>query len=99
MSQFGNYKGSPEWQEMMKQNRLSMANVVIDAALNTITLCKQLPRNGKRNPFNKSYNRRPRNKQRRALVMAQIAISARLARTQLEIISSQPLPKYPKGAL
>ena len=97
MSNHGNYKASPEFIQAVKEKRLAMANVIIDAALNTVNLVKQFPKYGKRNPFKKYYNRRPRNKQKRALLMAQLAINAKMADVQLNIIASQPIPKYSHG--
>lgn len=58
---------------------------------------KELPQTGKigRNIFIKSYNRRPRNKQKRAAGMAKIIISAAIGVAQIHLIQSAPVPKDP----
>lgn len=98
MSNYGNYKASPEFLMAVIAKHQQIINTVVDSASHTINLVKQLPKDGKHNPFIKKYNRRPGNKQKRALVMAQMVIAARMAEAQVKMIQASPIPKFKHGA-
>lgn len=76
-----------------------MAEVVINAAIHVVNSVREMPQTGKhkRNIFIKTYNRRPRNKQKRAMAFANIAIHMAISRQQLLRINSQPIAKYLEG--
>lgn len=102
MSNIGNYYGTPEMQELIakhkKEKSLAINEIIVNLAKTVVNITKTLPKDGKRNPFVKSYNRRPRNKKKRLLATAQVAINTRLAQSQAYIVASQPIPKFQKGS-
>lgn len=77
--------------------QLAIYKATINGAVNAMNLIKQLPRSGKRNPFVKTYNRRPRNKQKRSVLFAQMSINAALTAMEITTIASQPLRKVSAG--
>ena len=62
---------------------------------------KELPRTGKkrRNVFVKAYNRRPRNKQKRAQASFKIAMAAMIGAAQIYMVASQSIPKFKTGTV
>lgn len=83
--------------EAIQQKRLAIFESVVNTATAVSGFAKQLPNTGKRrNIFVKSYNRRPNNKRKRALLLAQIAWSAHMGAVQIAIVASQPILKYVK---
>lgn len=102
MSSIGNYHGTPEMQELIakhkKEKAFAITKTMVNLANTIVNITKTLPKDGKRNPFTKSYNRRPRSKKKRALAFAQIAINTMLAQSQAHMIASQPIPKFKNGS-
>lgn len=78
--------------------RLELAQSLINSAEYMAKVCKEFPRNGKRNPFVKTYNRRPMNKEKRVRGMIKLSMGAMRGATDLANIISQPLPKFPVGS-
>lgn len=81
------------------EKKLAMFEVVSHTANGITTIFKTMPRTGKkrRNIFVKSYNRRPQNKKKRALIMAQAAMTAVLGAMQLHAVMVRPIQRYQKG--
>jgi hypothetical protein len=78
------------------EKALAIFNALVNTANNITALAKQLPKGKQRNPFIKSYNRRPRNKAKRGELMVRMAQHTYLATTQIATIVSKPIPKgYP----
>lgn len=77
---------------------LAIAEAVLNTAQATLKIASQFPNTGKhRNVFIKNYNRRPRNKQKRAVICAQMGLSAFMGAMQIATIQSQPIPKFKPG--
>jgi len=87
-------------------NHISMVSKALEIVVNTINIgkaiaaiAKQFPKGKHRkNVFIKEYNRRPRNKAKRASLIRQAAITAAICSIQNRVILSQPIPSYIKGS-
>lgn len=85
------------------RHQTDKAIVLLESVLNTAEMInravKMLPRTQKhgRNIFTKTYNRRPMNKQKRALGFMHIGIAAALGTVRAISIASMPIPKYLPG--
>jgi len=103
MNEIGNHKVTPEFEEMIAKHKreksIAIKDTITNLAANISSIAKTLPKDGKKNPFVKSYNRRPRNNQKRALAFAQIAINTQFAKSQAYMIASQPIPKFKSGGI
>lgn len=80
------------------EKAVRVLNVITGAAANNLKLLKLLPKSGKINPFIKTYNRRPRNKQKRALVFAQLAMQNAMSAMSIAMILQTPNPKYARDS-
>jgi hypothetical protein len=85
----------------VKEKQLTLAYSVLKTAGSLVELVKKLPITGKvkRNVFIKSYNRRPMNKQKRRLVLSQMAFSAFMGAIDIASIQSKPIPKFKAGGI
>lgn len=73
---------------------LRIMGEVVWAAQKIAKLFKTLPKGKHGNIFIKSYNRRPRNKQKRAIVIMQSTVQSAMTAAQVATIASQPLPSF-----
>jgi len=73
--------------------KIAIAETVSAAAERTTKILQSFPSTKKR-VFYKSYNRRPRKKQKQALGSCELIINAALTVSQLYMILSQPIPRY-----
>lgn len=80
------------------EKAVRVLNVIVGAADNNIKLLKLLPKSGKRNPFIKTYNRRPKNKQKRALIFTQLVMQNVFAAMSIAMIQQTPTPNYARGS-
>jgi len=82
---------------MSIEKQMAIANAIIDAAMSVVSFAKDIskltPTNKRRNVFVKSYNRRPANKKKRAVLTAQSAINVAMASDRIRAMLSQPQPK------
>lgn len=76
-----------------------IAVTVSELARHISGIMAEMPKTGKagRNIFIKSYNRRPRNKQKRNKIIVQAAIRSAIGASQIAVIQSQPTPRFPSG--
>lgn len=79
--------------------KLDKALSIYECMMNT---AKAVANAGKLYPFTKkqifpAHNRRPRNKQKRALAAGMMGFTAYIGAYQALSIMQQPVPKYPKG--
>lgn len=76
--------------------RWAIIDAIINAALAVTEQVRQLPNTGKRNRniFRKAYNRRPMNKQKRAVCFANLAVTSVFGAVQIARIVATPIPKY-----
>lgn len=80
------------------EKKMLMVEHVNNTALGMADILKSMPNTGKhRNVFIKSYNRRPRTKQRRNLGMIKLQMYVVSRAIGLAIIIQQPIPKYATG--
>src|SRR5436190_11654809 len=80
---------------IVSDKHFMLAQTLINTALSVIDFVKMLPKTGKhkRNIFIKTYNRRPMNKKKRAVIMAQIAMATATGAINVAITMQHPLPK------
>lgn len=103
MTEFISYGGrgagrsALQLQEFKEQKILAIAGVISGLSGSLINAAKDLPKNGKRNPFRKTYNRRPGNKKKKALFMCQAILITRMAIIDMMRIQAQPFPRFRSG--
>ncbi len=79
----------------MIERKLAIAQICAHTAQRIAQELKELPKAGKkRNIFRKGYDRRPRNKSKRAYVFAKAAFSAMTGAMQIRAQLATPLPRY-----
>lgn len=77
------------------EKSLAIAARAMSAAETITDVLKGMPKTGKqgRNIFIKTYNRRPGNKRKRALILARAGIHSMFASLEIARIISMPIPK------
>lgn len=88
---------------MTPQQRMERSLAIAEAITSTARVISQhalnLPRTGKkRNVFIKSYNRRPNNKKRSAIIVAKMIATTYFGALDILKIQSMPIPKFKNGA-
>lgn len=76
-----------------------IAETILNSAEILVAQAKRLPNTSKhrRNIFTKSYNRRPQNKQKRLVIMAQMCIDASITSVEILRMTQTPATKFLNG--
>jgi len=89
-----------EKQDHKLNKSIAIINAIKEAADTITRHAKDLPKDKfHKNVFIKSYNRRPRNQQKRARAINGMAIAKAKGISQIRIITTQPLPKFKGGGV
>jgi len=86
--------------EQKYSKAIAIAESVTETATGIVRELKKLPKGKhKRNVFIKTYNRRPGNKRKRAIVMMNSSMSAMMGAMQVAMIMQTPIPKLKPGGI